>query len=373
MVQTGRAMMDRRTKRLVKRLKASDIAVIDHIDLDKVTAEALLETGVKTVINASASISGKYPNLGPFLLASQEVNIIDNVGEEIFELALEGEEIRVEGERVILASGRTLEGEVLDKPAIEEKMEAARENISHEIDKFATNTLDYMKREKGLLHGGEEMPDSRIDFKDRHVLIVVRGYDYKADLIALRSYIREVRPILIGVDGGADALIQEGYKPDIIMGDMDSVADQTLEAGAELIVHAYRDGSAPGLKRLERMGLSAKTFAYAGTSEDIAMLFAFEKGAELIVAVGTHLNLVEFLDKGRAGMASTFLVRLKVGERLIDAKGVSRLYRSQVKPLHLMVLVASALTTAVVIITFSTSIRSLFRLIVLKLRIVFGY
>lgn len=370
MEQRGRAMIDRRTKRLVKRLRPGDIAIIDHIDLDKVTAEALIETGVKVVINASPSISGKYPNLGPFLLASAGINIIDEVGQEIFEAVTECDELKVDGETIILASGQILEGELLDLNAIDIKMEAARENISQEIDKFATNTLDYMRREKELLHGGQEMPDTDIDFNGKHVLIVVRGYDYKADLVALRSYIREVRPILIGVDGGADALVSEGYKPDIIMGDMDSVADQTLQSGSELIVHAYRDGSAPGLKRLEKMGLSAKTFAYAGTSEDIAMLFAYEKGAELMVAVGTHLNLVEFLDKGRAGMASTFLVRLKVGERLIDAKGVSRLYRSQAKPLHLMFLVASALITAVVVISSSTSIRGLFRLIILKL---FGY
>ncbi len=373
MTISGRAMMDRRTKRLVKRLKEGDIAVIDHLDLDKVTAEALLETGVKTVINAQASISGKYPNLGPFLLANEGVTIIDGVGEEIFFLLSEGQEITVDGDSVIFPFGKSLDGELLTLSTIEEKMEAARENISQEIDKFATNTLDYMRREKELLHGGLGMPESRVDFVGRHVLIVVRGYDYKADLIALRSYIREVRPIMIGVDGGADALLQAGYKPDIIMGDMDSVADATLLSGAEMIVHAYRDGSAPGLKRLEKMGLEAKKFAYAGTSEDIAMLFAYEKGAELIVAVGTHLNLIEFLDKGRAGMASTFLVRLKVGERLIDAKGVSKLYQSQAKPQHLLVLVASALITVVVIVSASTSIRGLIRLLVLKLRIIFGY
>jgi uncharacterized membrane-anchored protein len=188
----------------------------------------------------------------------------------------------------------------------------------------------------------------------RHCLIVVRGYDYKADLDVLRPYIREFKPVLIGVDGGADALVEAGYTPDMIVGDMDSVSDDVLRCGAEIVVHAYPDGRAPGMARVHQLGLPATPFPAAATSEDIAMLLADEKGASLIVAVGTHATLVEFLDKGRGGMASTFLTRLKVGGKLVDAKGVSRLYRQSMSGSSLLLLVLSAIAAMASALAVST-------------------
>jgi len=366
-------MLDKKTKNLVKRLKSGNIAIIDHIDLDRVTAESLVESGVEIVVNASPFISGKYPNVGPLLLALSGIHLIDSVGEDVFDLLKEGEEIVVRRGKLFYKDKVIAGGEVLTVSIIEQKMERAKDNIGAELEKFAINTLHYIKKEKDLLLEGIKIPDSSVDFTGRHVLIVVRGYDYKPDLRALRSYIREVRPILIGVDGGADALLQEGYKPDIIVGDMDSVADAALKSGAELIVHAYKNGSAPGVDRLNKMNLSSKVFEAPGTSEDIAMLLAYEKGADLLVAVGTHANLVEFLDKGRAGMASTFLVRLKVGERLVDAKGVNKLYQSKAKISHLLILVFAALATTIAIIMTSTAIRGFLRLAILKFRLYFGF
>ena len=183
--------------------------------------------------------------------------------------------------------------------------------------------------------------------------MVVRGYHYREDLAALRPYIREYRPVMVGVDGGADALIESGYTPHVIVGDMDSVSDGALRCGAELVVHAYRDGRAPGLDRLHRLGLEGIVFPAAGTSEDIAMLLADEGGASLIVAVGTHATLMEFLDKGRSGMASTFLTRLRVGSKLVDAKGVSRLYRSRISLSSLLWLVLATLVTLAVAIVLA--------------------
>ena len=143
--------------------------------------------------------------------------------------------------------------------------------------------------------------------------MVVRGLDYKHDLRALRAYIREYRPVLIAVDGGADALIDDGRTPDIIIGDFDSLSPVALHCGAELVHHVHPDGRAPGIERLATAGVSFERFVAEGTSEDAALLLAFEAGAELIVAVGTHATMVEFLDKGRRGMASTFLTRLRLG------------------------------------------------------------
>jgi uncharacterized membrane-anchored protein len=237
-------------------------------------------------------------------------------------------------------------------------MADAREGLSVQLEAFAANTMEYLKQERELLLDGVGVPDIETTFAGKHCLIVVRGYDYKADLDVLRPYIREFKPVLVGVDGGADALVEAGYTPDLIVGDMDSVSDDALRCGAELVVHAYPDGRAPGLERVQKLGLSAVTFPAAATSEDIAMLLADEKGATLLVAVGTHGTLVEFLDKGRGGMASTFLTRLKVGGKLVDAKGVSRLYRQSLSTSSLLLLVVSALIAMGAAIAVSTVARA---------------
>ncbi|HZD61097.1 MAG TPA: putative cytokinetic ring protein SteA [Anaerolineae bacterium] len=372
MFYEGTAKLDKRTKRLVKRLKAGDIAIIDHEDLDRVTAEALVETGVEVVVNASCFTSGRYPNAGPLILCSAGIHLLDSVGTGVFDLVNEGSWLAVQGEDIRVGDKVIARGKKLTNRILEREMEKANCRIGEELEKFAANTLEYMQKEKELILDGSRVPDTRINFKGRHALIVVRGYDYKADLKALRTYIREVKPILIGVDGGADALIEEGYKPDIIIGDMDSVADSTLRCGAELIVHAYSGGRAPGLKRLEELGLSSTTFEAAGTSEDIAMILAYENDAELIVAVGSHANLVEFLDKGRKGMSSTFLVRLKVGSKLVDAKGVNKLYKSSVKLSYLVVLLLAGMSAIIAIVMAAPSIRQSIRLLIIQLKLMLG-
>ncbi len=369
----GIARLDKRTKNLVKRLKPGEIAVIDHVDLDRVTAESLLESKVPVVINAGHFISGRYPNVGPHLLSTKGIHLIDNVGSRIFDKVKEGDSLIIRGGRIFKQGRLIAEGELLTTAATDLKMEMAKKSLNTELEKFVTNTLHYIKKEKNWLLEEVKIPEVSTDFNKKHALIVVRGYDYKADLKALRSYIREVKPILIGVDGGADALLEVGLKPDVIVGDMDSVSNEALTWSKELIVHAYPDGKAPGLARLEKLGLASVSFKAPGTSEDIALLLAYERGAELIVAVGTHAHLIEFLDKGRDGMASTFLVRLKVGSKLVDAKGVSKLYRSSVKLSHLLLLLAAALTTLIVIIFVSPTIRYIFRLIVLNIRSMLGF
>ena len=232
-------------------------------------------------------------------------------------------------------------------------MAEARAGIVTQIEAFAANTMEFLKREHELLVDGVALPDLRTKMDGRHVLVVVRGYHYREDLAALRPYIREYRPVMIGVDGGADALLEAGYVPDAIVGDMDSVTDETLRCGAELIVHAYADGHAPGLARIKDLGLTGAVCPAAGTSEDVALLLADGKGASLIVAVGTHWTLEEFLDKGRSGMASTFLTQLRVGTKIVNAKGVSRLYRSRISGWALIVLALAAAVTVLVAVAAS--------------------
>ncbi|MCW2530375.1 MAG: thiamine pyrophosphokinae, catalytic region [Pseudonocardiales bacterium] len=352
---SGVARLDRRTKRLVGRLNAGDIAIIDHADLDRVAADSLVAAKIGAVINAQPSISGRYPNLGPEILATNGIPLLDNVGSEVFAAIKEGTKVRIDGDTVYVGDLAVATGTEQTSESIAELMNEAKAGLSTQLEAFAANTMEYMRRERALLLDGVGVPDIKTRIEGRHVLVVVRGYDYKEDLRALRHYIREFRPILIGVDGGADALREAGHKPQIIIGDMDSVSDDVLRGGAEVIVHAYPDGRAPGLARVQDLGIDAVTFPATGTSEDIAMLLADEKGASLIVAVGTHATLVEFLDKGRGGMASTFLTRLRVGGKLIDAKGVSRLYQSRISSGALLLLVLAAMIAIGATLAVSTA------------------
>lgn len=361
--------VDRKTKRLAKRLTGGEIAVINHIDIDEVAANSLIEGKVKLVINASKSISGRYPNKGPGILTENNVLIVDNVGEDIFHELKEGQIIEVIDGKIYRDGILLGQGEVLDRDEVDVRLKKAYENIAVELDRFIDNTIEYAKKEKGFILGDIEIPHVKTKYKNRHVLIVVRGQDYKQDLSTILSYIEEMKPILVGVDGGADALLEFGYTPDVIVGDMDSVSDEALKKANEIVVHAYTDGRAPGFKRVQDLGLDAIVFPAPGTSEDIAMLIAYEYKAELIVALGTHSNMIDFLEKGRKGMASTFLVRLKIGSKLIDAKGVNLLYRSKLKMKYIWALIITALFPILILVSFLPSVQQFMHLMELRLRL----
>jgi uncharacterized membrane-anchored protein len=339
----GTARVDKRTKDLTKRLQPGDIAVIDHADLDRVAADALVSRKTAAVVNAAASISGRYPNLGPQILLAAGIPLIDGVGPDTFTVIEDGATLRIDGGDIWVGDAVVAHGIRQDDASVSLAMDNARAGLNVQLESFAANTMEYLKKERDLLLDGVGVPDVRTQFDGRQALIVVRGYHYKDDLATLRPYIREYRPVLVGVDGGADAILEVGYTPDLIIGDMDSVSDRALTCGAEIVVHAYRDGNAPGYERVKALGVEAVLFPATGTSEDVAMLLADDKGASLIVAVGTHATLVEFLDKGRAGMASTFLTRLRVGGKLVDAKGVSRLYRQRISNYQLAILAVAGL------------------------------
>ena len=357
------ARVGTRTKRLVQRLRPGDVAVIDHEDLDRVSAEALVAAGAAAVVNAAASISGRYPNLGPSILADAGIPLIDRVGTLALRKIPDGAAVRIQGDRVVVDDRVVAVGVALTPSAIAEATRAAGEQLGERFESFARNTVEYMQRERDLLFGGAGLPELRHRMEGRPVLVVVRGTGYREDLATLAPWIRDARPVLVGVDGGADALVEAGYRPDLIVGDMDSVSDETLRLAArhraptELVVHAYPDGRAPGLARLDALGLSARTVAATGTSEDVAFLLAHDAGAEAIVAVGSHGNLREFLDKGRGGMSSTFLVRLRVGEILMDAKGVSRIYAPRVRRLDAVLLVGAALFAMLAVVIVSPPLR----------------
>lgn len=357
----GPARVDPRTKSLTKRLMPGDIAVIDHQDIDRVSAEALVTCRPAAVLNAARSTSGRYPNLGPEILLEAGIPLVDDLGPDVMSLT-DGRLVRVLDGAVHVDGQLVAEGVVQTPETVAANLEEARAGLSVQLESFAANTMDYLRRERDLLLDGVGVPDITTPIDGRHVLVVVRGYHYKEDLATLRPYIIEYRPVLIGVDGGADAILDAGWTPALIVGDMDSVSDKALTCGAEIVVHAYRDGRAPGLERVEKLGVPHVLFPATGTSEDVAMLLADDKGAELIVAVGSHATLVEFLDKGRSGMASTFLTRLRVGSKLVDAKGVSRLYRQRISNKQLSLLVLSGLVALGVALSATSAGQTLFGL-----------
>lgn len=368
----GRARLDHRTKNLVRRLRKTDIAIIDHDDIDEVAANTLIHIKPQAIINVQPSITGRYPAKGAYKILKAGITIIDEVEAEIFDKLREGNLIEIKGNKIFWGNEQVTQGKLLTLEDVNEKLKQANENVTVELDSFVENTLEYAKKEKSILLGNIEVPPIIPDILNRHVLIVVRGSSYKEDLRTISSYIQEQKPVLIGVDGGADALLEFGLIPDIIVGDMDSVSNQALQCGAQIVVHAYPNGKAPGLQRVEEMGISATVFPMTGTSEDAAMILAWEYGASLIVAVGTHSNMVDFLDKGRKGMASTFLVRLKVGSILVDARGVSQLYKQSLHTKYLVQLLIAAIIPITIILWVSPSTKPFFRLFFLQFKLLFN-
>jgi uncharacterized membrane-anchored protein len=369
---TGPARLDRRTKRLTRRLSSGDIAIIDHTDLDRVSAEELLDSGVRVVVNVADSQTGRFPNPGPLLLVRGGVCLIDAPGAELFDSVDDGELLTVRGSSLYRNGTRVAAGRILGADELAQRLLEQRGRVTEALEAFADNTMRYLREEGRLLSEGIDFPPLQTSFRDRHALVVVRGPGHKRDLRIVRPYIRDFRPVLIGVDGGADALLEAGYKPDVIVGDMDSVSEPALKSGAELLVHAYPSGPAPGAARLDELELAYEIVPAPGMSEDVALLLAYEKGAELIVAVGTHLNLIEFLERDRSGMSSTFLTRLKVGEILLDAKGVSRLVSRRVGLLPFLAFGLAALAALVLAVILSPALRDVFELLADRLRDLFG-
>lgn len=364
----GRVCVDKKTKNLIKRIQPGQIAVISHPDLDEIAAKSLVEAKVKAVVNAELSITGKYPNLGPEVLLKAGVPLIDNVGKHIMDLE-DNETIIIKDNKIIHQNKVIGKGLLMTPKRLEFLQKETQKNVNNQLHEFVSNTLHYAIKEKELILNDINYPQIKTVMKGKHVVVVVRGQGYKEDLMAIKPYIHDVKPVLVAVDGGADALIELGLKPHLIIGDMDSVSDSSLKCKAELIVHAYLDGKAPGIERLQKLGLEYKVFPVAGTSEDAALLLAHANGAELIVAVGTHSNMIDFLEKGRSGMASTVLVRIKVGSKLVDAKGVSKLYRPKVYFGQIAQILIAGLIPIFIVSSISPILSQFWRILLLKVRL----
>ena len=352
---SGVARLDRRATRLLQRLHPGDVAVIDVADLDRATADALIAAGVSAVINGQPSISGRYPNLGPEVLVAAGVPLLDSVGTDIFTSVKEGTRLRLDGAALYSGDNQVADGVRQDADSIAVAMADAKQGLSNQLASFAASAQQHMLREKELLLDGVGLPELRTRFAGRHVLLVARSYDFKTDLKSLKHYIREFRPVLVGIDGGADVLRDAGYRPDLVIGDMDAVSEAALREAGEVIAHANEHGRVDGLARVQDLRIEPIIFPTAGTSEDAAMLIAEAGRAKLVVTVGIRATLEEFLDAGRGGMASTVLTRLKLGGRLVDAKAAAQLFQTRISGWALAALAVAALLAITVVLVASTA------------------
>lgn len=352
---TGTARLDRRTRSAVKRLRPGDVAVIDHLDLDLGAATALVDAGVVAVVNVAPSISGRYPALGPAVLLDAGIVLVDNVGTDAFNAINDGDRVRVDGDNVYRGDQLLATGVRQTDESVAVALEASKHGMASQLEAFSANAIEHLRREQDLLLDGEGVPRVSLSFDDRQVLVVSKAFEYRRDLAGLKTYIRENRPLLVGVDGGVDALLEAGHRPDLIVCDIDEVSDAGLRCGAEVVALATNDGRVRGVERAERLGIQHHNFETSGTAEDAAILLAHHRGARLIVTVGSHASLTEFIDKGRSGMASSFLARAAVGPTVVDAKAVASLYRNRIRGwlVFLLVLIAVASVAAAV---FSTPV-----------------
>ncbi len=369
----GPVRLGTRTKDLVKALRPGEIAVIGHRNIDRVAAEDLAASGIVAVLNTEPSSDDRYPNRGPLILVEAGIVLVDFPETDLFSLLSDGDRVVIDGPTILRDGDPVAQGVAMDRAGLVERLARQESEIHVALAAFAENTVTHVQRESEILTGDIALPEIRTSFRDRHVLIVVRGPDYRSDLRALDAYIRDVRPVLVGVDGGADAILEAGHTPSVILGDMDSASDGALASGAELIVHGYPDGRAPGRDRLAAASLDHTVFPADGTSQDVAMLLAYEMGAEMIVSVGAHFNLVEFLDKDRDGMSSTFLTRLRIGESLVDAKGVSRLYSPGIPVGPLVAFLGAFVLLAAIVVFTSPALADLFELVWLKVKVSLGF
>ena len=351
---SGIARVDRNTCRLLRRVSHGDIVVIDELDLDRITADVLVAAGVLAVINASPSISGRYPNLGPEVLVANGIVLIDDAGQEIFKKIKDGSKIRLDEGVVYSGEKQLATGHELAAAEISDKMIAAKNGLAAHLEAFSGNTIEFIRTESPLLIDGIGVPEIDLDLTDRHVVVVADGPDHVADLKNLKPFIKEYAPILVGVGAGADSLTKAGYRPDLIVGDPEDITASTLKCGAEVVLPADPDGHARGLERIQDLGIGAMTFPASGGPADLALLLADHHGASMIVTVGSAASLDEFFDRSRRDSnPATFLIRLKAGPKLVDAKAVATLYRSRVSGGAIALLVLAALIAIVVALVAS--------------------
>jgi uncharacterized membrane-anchored protein len=350
----GTARVDRDIDRLLRRVCPGDIVVLDVLDLDRITADALVDADIAGVVNASPSVSGRYPNLGPEVLVANGVTLIDETGPEVFKKVKDGAKVRLYNGGVYSGDRRLVRGTERTDDEIADLMREAKNGLVAHLEAFAGNAIEFIRSESPLLIDGIGIPDIDVDLRRRHVLVVGDEPSAADDLKNLKPFIKEYQPVLIGVGSGADVLRKAGYRPQLIVGDPEQIMTETLKCGAQVVLPADADGHAPGLERIQDLGVGAMTFPAAGSPMDLALLLADHHGAALLVTAGHTANIETFFDRTRQqSNPSTFLTRLRVGEKLVDAKAVATLYRNHVSGAAVALLVLTMLIAAAVVLYVS--------------------
>jgi uncharacterized membrane-anchored protein len=327
----GTARVDRDIERLLRRVRPGDIAVLDVLDLDRITADALVDAEIAAVINASQSVSGRYPNQGPEVLVANGVTLIDETGPDVFKKIKDGAKVRLHNGGVYSGDRRLIRGTERTDEEITDMMQEAKSGLVAHLEAFAGNTIEFIRSESPLLIDGIGIPDVDIELRRRHVVVVADEEDATDDLKRLKPFIKEYQPVLIGVNSGADVLLKAGYRPQLIVGDPSNLSAEVLKSGAQVVLPADADGHAPGLERIQDLGVGAMTFPAAGSPADLALLLADHHGASLLVIAGQRANIETFFDRTRQDSnPSTFLTRLRVGEKVVDAKAVATLYHNRI-------------------------------------------
>ncbi|UFN45249.1 putative cytokinetic ring protein SteA [Nocardioides okcheonensis] len=349
----GTARLHRRTAALLGRLGPGDVAVLDHLDLDRETAQALVDAGVVGVVNAGPMISGRYANLGPQLLVEAGVVVVDNAGTEVFDRLKDGAGVRIHAGVVHAGDTLVATARELTPELVRSEMTAARSGLAAQLESFTHNSTEFLRREQDLLLHGHGVPRTQTSMAGRPVVVVVRSHGWEAELRGIKAFVREQRPVLIGVDHGADALASAGHRPDVVVvtgGTDDLPSGGVLRKARDVVVLVERDAPRSVTENFERMGIRPLRFETSATTEDAALLLAAAREPALVVGVGMHATLDEFLDRRRTGLASTFLTRLKLGPDLVDAAAIPRLYDGAVRPRHLLgAVVAGVLAVAAAI------------------------
>ena len=345
---TGTARVDRNIDRLLRRVCPGDIVVLDVLDLDRITAEALVEADIAAVVNASPSVSGRYPNMGPEVLVNNGVTLIDETGPDIFKKIKDGSKIRLYEGGVYAGERRLVRGTERTDHDIADLMREAKSGLAAHLEAFAGNTIEFIKSESPLLIDGIGIPDIDLDLRRRHVVIVADEDSATDDLRSLKPFIKEYQPVLIGVGSGADVLRKAGYRPQLIVGDPEQISTEALKCGAHVVLPADADGHAPGLERIQDLGVGAMTFPAAGSPADLALLLADHHGAALLVTAGHRANIETFFDRTRQDSnPSTFLTRLRVGEKVVDAKAVATLYHNRISGGAIALLILTMLISVI--------------------------
>ena len=344
----GTARVERRTRGLLPRLRPGDVAVLDHLDMDRTTAQSLVDAGVVAVLNASAMISGRYPNLGPRVLAEAGVLLVDRIGSDGLAAIKDGASVRIHEATVYVGEQPVASGRELDADAVRAEMDQARTGLITQLETFTHNSTEFLRREEQLLLHGQGLPRPSTRIAGRPVVVVVAGHEYDAELTAVRAFMREQEPVLIGVDRGAEVLREAGYRPDIVVLDArtdeaDRPSVKTLRGARDVVLRVDRGGDRGATELMERLGVRPLRLESGATTEDAALILADACDASLIVGVGMHATLDEFLDRQRPGLASTYLTRLVVGPRLVDATAVPQLYSGRVRPRHLYLVMLAGL------------------------------